>query len=96
VIRSPSWCARQADAAQAGWLRHWVSYQAELAERTGTRIVPGIAGYLNAPSDALAQVQLASEQAGAAAMYSYQQSTSEEGRSLCHELAATAWGAAPG
>jgi uncharacterized lipoprotein YddW (UPF0748 family) len=87
---------READAAQAGWLRHWLSYQAELAERTGTRIVPGIAGYLNAPSDALTQVQLATEQAGAAAMYSYQQSTLEEGRPLWSELAATSWGASPG
>jgi uncharacterized lipoprotein YddW (UPF0748 family) len=87
---------READASQAAWLRNWVSYQAELSERTGTRIVPGIAGYLNAPPDALTQVQLATEQAGAAAMYSYQQSTLEEGRPLWRELAATDWGASPG
>ena len=55
-------------------------------------MVPGIAGYLNSPGDALAQVTLAAEHSGAVAMYSYQQSTDDPGDALWDELAASGWG----
>lgn len=88
---------REAEPDQAAWLRTWLTYQQQLATRTGARIVPGVAGYLNSPTDALTQVRLAMQHSGAAAMYSYQGSTSEEGRPLWTDLAAADWGAeAPG
>lgn len=86
---------REAQQDQAGWLRTWLAFQADLAERTGTRVVPGIAGYLNSPADALAQIHMATRTAGAAAMYSYQGSTSDPDLTLWPDLAATAWGSLP-
>ena len=86
---------REAKPDQAAWLRTWLVYQEQLAARTGTRIVPGIAGYLNSPSDALTQVGLAMASSGAAAMYSYQGSTSDPAFPLWADLAATGWGTTP-
>ena len=87
---------READPDQAAWLRTWLTYQEQLAEQSGVRIVPGIAGYLNSPSEALLQVGLAMQHSGAAAMFSYQQSTADIGRPLWGDLAATGWGVLPG
>ncbi len=87
---------REAEPGQAAWLRTWLTYQVALADRTGARIVPGIAGYLNSPSEALLQVGLAMQHSGAAAMFSYQQSTADVGRPLWGDLAATGWGVLPG
>jgi uncharacterized lipoprotein YddW (UPF0748 family) len=87
---------REAEPDQAAWLRTWLTYQAALADRTGVRVVPGIAGYLNSPPDALLQVGLATQLCGAAAMFSYQQSTADVGRPLWGDLAATGWGASAG
>lgn len=84
---------REAEPDQASWLRTWLAFQQGLAEQTGTRVVPGIAGYLNSPADALTQIALATEISGAAAMYSYQQSTADPADPLWDELAATDWGA---
>ena len=87
---------READPDQAAWLRTWLTYQEQPAERSGVRIVPGIAGYLNSPAEALLQVGLAMQHSGAAAMFSYQQSTADVGRPLWSDLAATGWGASAG
>ena len=87
---------REAKPDQAAWLRTWLGYQEQLADRTGARIVPGIAGYLNSPTDALTQIGLATTSVGAAAMYSYQGSTSDPAFPLWADLAATGWGTAPG
>ena len=87
---------REANPDQAAWLRTWLAYQEELTARTGARIVPGIAGYLNSPSDSLTQIGLAMASSGAAAMYSYQGSTSDPALPLWADLAATGWGTAPG
>ena len=87
---------REAEPDQAAWLRTWLTYQVALADRTGARIVPGIAGYLNSPAEALAQVGLAMQLNGAAAMFSYQQSTADVGRPLWSDLAATGWGVSAG
>jgi len=87
---------REANPDQAAWLRTWLAYQEQLGARTGTRIVPGIAGYLNSPSDSLTQVGLAMTSSGAAAMYSYQGSTSDPAFPLWADLAATGWGTTPG
>lgn len=86
---------RESQQDQAGWLRTWLVFQADLAERTGTRVVPGIAGYLNSATDALTQIHLATRTAGSAAMYSYQGSTSDPDLPLWRDLAATAWGGVP-
>ncbi|MCL3859629.1 family 10 glycosylhydrolase [Actinotalea sp. K2] len=83
---------REAEPDQAAWLRTWLTYQVQLGGRTGTRIVPGVAGYLNSPTDALTQVRLAVQHGGAVAMYSYQGSTAEPGRALWGDLAVTGWG----
>ena len=83
---------REAKPDQAAWLRTWLAYQQHLTARTGARIVPGIAGYLNSPSDALTQVGLAMSGGGAAAVYSYQGSTSDPAFPLWADLAATGWG----
>jgi uncharacterized lipoprotein YddW (UPF0748 family) len=87
---------REAKPDQASWLRTWLGFQEQLAARTGTRIVPGIAGYLNSPADSLTQIGLAMASSGAAAMYSYQGSTSDPAFPLWADLAATDWGTAPG
>lgn len=84
--------AREAVAEQAGWLRTWLAFEADLAATTGVRVVPGIAGYLNAPDDVLTQVGEAYAALGAVALYSYQGSTDDDARPLWPELAATAWG----
>lgn len=85
---------READAEQAAWLRTWLAFQADLAARTGVRLVPGVAGYLNAAPDALTQVGAAAQALGAVAMYSYQGSTDDAARPLWGDLAASGWGGA--
>lgn len=83
---------READAQQSAWLRRWLDYQAGLERRTGTPVVPGIAGYLNSPRDALTQVGLADARLGSVAVYSYQGSTNDPERPLWASLAASDWG----
>lgn len=83
---------REAVPEQAGWLRTWLAFEAGLAGETGTRVVPGVAGYLNAPGDALTQVGVAADALGAVALYSYQGSTDDAARPLWADLAASGWG----
>ncbi len=87
---------REANAEQAGWLRTWLAFEADLAQRTGTRVVPGVAGYLNAPDAALVQVSAAMQAVGAVALYSYQGSTDDPAHPLWADLAASGWGGTPG
>lgn len=86
---------REGSAEQAAWLRTWLAFEADLAARTGVRLVPGVAGYLNAPADALTQVTAAAQALGAVALYSYQGSTDDAARPLWADLAASGWGGAP-
>ena len=83
---------REAEADQAGWLRTWLAFQAGLAAESGVRVVPGVAGYLNAPDAASAQVGAAHQALGAVALYSYQGSTDDPARPLWADLAASGWG----
>ncbi len=105
----PSWAAhgvvdavlpmdyfRESDADQAAWLRTWLAFEADLAQRTGARVVPGVAGYLNAPDAASTQVSAAMQALGAVALYSYQGSTDDPARPLWADLAASGWGRPPG
>jgi uncharacterized lipoprotein YddW (UPF0748 family) len=87
---------REANPEHAQWLRRWLAFEAGLAAETGVRLVPGVAGYLNAPADALAQVTAANQALGAVAMYSYQGSTDDAARPLWADLAASGWGQGPG
>lgn len=87
---------REAEPDQAAWLRTWLAFEAGLADATGVRLVPGVAGYLNAPDAALIQVTAAAQVFGAVAMYSYQGSTDDAARPLWPDLAASGWGGAPG
>lgn len=82
---------REHDAGQAAWLRQWLAFERDLQARTGTPVVPGVAGYLNAPDDALAQVGLAVGHTGAAALYSYQGSTDDPAGPLWTALGASGW-----
>ncbi len=83
---------REAVPEQAGWLRTWLAFEAGLATESGTRVVPGVAGYLNAPVDAATQVGAAYQALGAVALYSYQGSTDDAARPLWADLAASGWG----
>lgn len=89
---------READPQQAGWLRTWLDFQAALAGRTGVRVVPGVAGYLNAPDDVMTQVTAAAGALGAVAVFSYQGSTDDVSHPLWADLAGSDWGgvSAPG
>ena len=82
---------REAVPEQAGWLRTWLAFEADLAAESGTRVVPGVAGYLNAPADAATQVGTAHAALGAVALYSYQGSTDDAARPLWADLAASGW-----
>ena len=86
---------REANPEHAGWLRTWLTFEAGLAAETGVRLVPGVAGYLNAPDDALTQVTAANQALGAVALYSYQGSTDDAAAPLWADLAASGWGLGP-
>ncbi len=76
---------------QAAWFEQWLDLEAELATATDTLIVPGIAGWLNAPEAGLVQVGRATELTDGAALYSYQQPTDDGSRELWRQLAEAAW-----
>ncbi len=83
---------RESDAKQAGWLRQWLTFEKRLAAESEAPVVPGVAGYLNAPDAALVQVGLAYAAGDGVAMYSYQGSTDDAAHPLWAELARTGWG----
>ena len=78
-------------AEQAEWYEQWLDLESELATATDTLIVPGIAGWLNAPPATLAQVGAATDSTDGAALYSYQQPTDDDTRDIWRELANLSW-----
>lgn len=76
---------------QAEWYEQWLDLEAELATATDTLIVPGIAGWLNTPEAAIAQVGAATDSTDGAALYSYQQPTDDETREIWRDLAGLSW-----
>lgn len=76
---------------QAEWYEQWLDLESELATATDTLIVPGIAGWLNTPPAALAQVGAATDSTDGAALYSYQQPTDDDTRDIWRELANLSW-----
>lgn len=84
---------READPQQAGWFRTWIEYQTDLNGRTGSRIVPGVGGWLNAPAETLDQTVRSMGVGDGAMVYSYQQPTFDESRGVWSDLAARGWGA---
>jgi uncharacterized lipoprotein YddW (UPF0748 family) len=85
---------RAHDAEQARWFEGWLAYERALARDVEPRIVPGPGGYLNRPSNVLAQVRAGMAIDGAA-VYSYQQPTEDGSRAVWAELARTRWGYHP-
>ncbi len=76
---------------QATWYGQWLDLEAELATATDALIVPGLAGWLNAPEATLMQVGAATETTDGAAVYSYQQPTDDGSREIWRRLAEVAW-----
>jgi uncharacterized lipoprotein YddW (UPF0748 family) len=85
---------READAAQAAWFDRWIAYERALAATTSVQVVPGPAGYLNAPADGLAQTRAAMRVDGAS-IYSFQQPTLDSSRGIWGQLAGMRWGYHP-
>jgi uncharacterized lipoprotein YddW (UPF0748 family) len=85
---------READATQAAWFDRWIAYERALAAGSSVQVVPGPAGYLNAPGDALAQTRAAMRVDGAS-VYSFQQPTLDSSRGIWNQLAGTRWGYHP-
>jgi uncharacterized lipoprotein YddW (UPF0748 family) len=85
---------READAAQAAWFDRWIAYERALAGASGVQVIPGPAGYLNAPSAVLTQTRAAMRVDGAS-IYSYQQPTLDSSRGVWGQLARTRWGYHP-
>lgn len=83
---------RAHDDYQAASFAQWQRYQQELRATTDTRVLSGVAGYLNAPEDALGQMQAGMQATDGAVMYSYQQPTRDFSRHIWDELADTWWG----
>ncbi|MBK5224057.1 MAG: family 10 glycosylhydrolase [Acidimicrobiia bacterium] len=71
---------REAVPEQAQRFRQWSQFASELSERHPGRIVVGVGAYLNRPADALAQLHLAADATGMAALYSYQQDSADAPR----------------
>jgi uncharacterized lipoprotein YddW (UPF0748 family) len=86
---------RAHDADQARWFEQWLRYEQQLAAGSTSRVVPGIAGYLNRPAAGLDQMQRAMARTDGAAMYSYQQPTLDGGRGIWGRLAGSRWGYPP-
>ncbi len=78
-------------AEQAEWYEQWLDLESELATATDTLIVPGIAGWLNTPDAAIAQVGAATDSTDGAALYSYQQPTDDATREIWRDLAGLSW-----
>jgi uncharacterized lipoprotein YddW (UPF0748 family) len=81
---------RAQDPDQAVWFRRWTDYERSLAATVDTRVVPGVAGYLNQPADVLAQIERAMRADGAA-VYSVQQPTLDGSRTVWSHLADQRW-----
>jgi uncharacterized lipoprotein YddW (UPF0748 family) len=85
---------RESDAAQAAWFDRWIAYERALAATTSVQVIPGPAGYLNAPADGLAQTRAAMGVDGAS-IYSFQQPTLDSSRGIWGQLAGMRWGYHP-
>lgn len=85
---------RAAEPEQAAWLTGWLAFQSRLSADHDALVVPGLAGYLNTPADALAQIHEATATGDGAVMYSYQQPTLDESRGIWSDLASSGWGVA--
>ncbi len=91
---------RDHEPDQAAWFEDWVAFQRQLTEASETRVVPGIAGWLNAPDAVLDQLDTAAEATDGVALYSYQQPADDPDaavdadrvRPFWEELAHTGWG----
>lgn len=83
---------RESDSQQRAWFAQWTGFQRRLADEVDTRVVPGVGGWLNSPGNTVQQT-LASMEAGDGAMvYSYQQPSSDESRTVWPRLADARWG----
>ena len=86
---------------QAAWFEDWTTFEEQLAAQHRTRVVPGIAGWLNHPDAVRSQLGVALGAADGAALYSYQQPAEEAPvdpemaaiRPFWGELADGRWGA---
>jgi uncharacterized lipoprotein YddW (UPF0748 family) len=77
---------------QADWFVDWLAYQADLDRRVNGHVVSGVGGYLNSVSNARRQLALAVQSTGSAAIYSWQQPTSEDADLFRQALATSGWG----
>lgn len=77
---------------QARWFGEWLAFESQLAASTDTLVVPGIAGFLNPPATAVAQIEAATQSTDGAMMYSYQQPTVDHSRGVWATLAERVWG----
>jgi uncharacterized lipoprotein YddW (UPF0748 family) len=80
---------------QAEWFAQWLRYERWLAGQTPTRVVPGVAGYLNRPTAVLQQVTSAMHAADGALVYSVQQPTDDGSRGIWTTLSDARWGYPP-
>ena len=83
---------RAHDADQSRWFEQWLVYNRGLAAEGHAAVVPGVAGYLNAPAAGADQVGRTLRGTGSVAVYSYQQPTaSGSAAAFWRDLAATGW-----
>lgn len=76
---------------QAAWFAAWVGFHRDLAAEVPALVVPGIGGWLNAPSATVTQVGRAGRGTDGVLVYSYQQPADDPEHDLWGELAATGW-----
>jgi uncharacterized lipoprotein YddW (UPF0748 family) len=86
---------RQHVPEQAAWYVQWLRFERWLAAESGSRVVPGVAGYLNRPDAVVQQVTAAMHAADGALVYSVQQPTDDGSRAIWTTLSDTRWGYPP-
>jgi hypothetical protein len=80
---------------QAAWYTQWLRFERWLAAENTSRVVPGVAGYLNRPDAVVQQVTAAMHAADGALVYSVQQPTDDGSRTIWTTLSDTRWGYPP-
>jgi uncharacterized lipoprotein YddW (UPF0748 family) len=80
---------------QAAWYAQWLRFERWLAANNESRVVPGVAGYLNRPGAVVEQVTAAMHAADGALVYSVQQPTDDGSRGVWTTLSDTRWGYPP-
>ncbi|MFO7778835.1 MAG: hypothetical protein R6V28_10810, partial [Nitriliruptoraceae bacterium] len=86
---------------QAAWFGDWLRFEEQLATEHRSRIIPGIAGWINRPDAVRSQLGTALGAADGTALYSYQQPAEDAGvdpeaqavRPFWRGLATSGWGA---